>query len=188
MHPLDPLTRTEIETVVAVVRGQKELGLGLRFISTMLREPSKESLRAWDEGGEAPPRVAALILFDRGPGATYEALVDVDLADLIELKKVEGVQPAIMVEEYEECERLLKEHADFHAAIERRGLSVEESLELITIDPVPAGNFGVPEEEGRRLARAQVWIRPVPGGNSYARPLEGIIGLVDLAAGEVIQI
>jgi primary-amine oxidase len=187
-HPLDPLTRAEIETAVDVVRGQRELGDGLRFISTMLREPSKESLRAYDERGESPARVAALILFDRGSGATYEALVDVGAAELIELKKVEGVQPAIMVEEYEECERLLKEHPDFHAAIERRGLNVEESLELITIDPVPAGNFGIPEEEGRRLARAQVWIRPVPGGNSYARPLEGIIGLVDLGAGEVIRV
>jgi primary-amine oxidase len=187
-HPLDPLTRAEIETAVAVVRGRQELGDGLRFISSMLREPSKESLRAFEEGGGAPPRVAGLVLFDRGPGATYEALVDVDVADLIELKRVEGVQPAIMVEEYEECERLLKEHPDFHAAIERRGLDLEESLELVTIDPVPAGNFGVPEEEGRRLARAQVWIRPVPGGNSYARPLEGIIGLVDLGAGEVIRV
>src|SRR3569623_1417410 len=188
MHPLDPLTRTEIETAVAVVRGQQELGDGLRFISTMLREPSKGSLRAYDEGGEAPARIAALVLFDRGPGSTYEALVDTGAAELVELKRVEGVQPAIMVEEYEECERLLKEHPDFQAAIERRGLSVEESLELITIDPVPAGSFGIPEEEGRRLARAQVGIRPVPGGNSYARPREGIIGLVDLGAGEVIRV
>ncbi len=187
-HPLDPLSRAEIEAAVEVVRGQRELGDGLCFISTMLREPLKESLRAYDERGETPARVASLILFDRGSGSTYEALVDAGAADLFELKKVDGVQPAIMIEEYEECERLLKEHPDFHAAIERRGLDVEESLELITIDPVPAGNFGIPEEEGRRLARAQVWIRPVPGGNSYARPLEGIIGLVDLGAGEVIRV
>jgi len=187
-HPLDPLTRAEIETTVEVLRGQDELGEGLRFISVMLREPSKGSLRAWDEGGEPPARVASAILFDRASGSTYEALVDAGAARLVELKKVEGVQPAIMVEEYEECERLLKEHPDFHAAIERRGLDVEESLELITIDPVPAGNYGIPEEEGLRLARAQVWIRPVPGGNSYARPLEGIIGLVDLGAGEVIRV
>lgn len=187
-HPLDPLTRAEIETTVEVVRGQDELGAGLRFISVMLREPSKDSLRAWDEGGELPARVASAILFDRASGSTYEALVDAGAARLAELKQVEGVQPAIMVEEYEECERLLKEHPDFHAAIARRGLDVEESLELVTIDPVPAGNYGIPEEEGRRLARAQVWIRPVPGGNSYARPLEGIIGLVDLGAGEVIRV
>jgi primary-amine oxidase len=187
-HPLDPLSAPEIEAAVEAVRRDGGLGEGLRFISVMLREPSKESLRVFDGADEVPPRLAAAVLFDRASGATFEALVDTGAGTLVELKKVEGVQPAIMVEEYEECEQLLKEHPDFHAAVERRGLDLEEALELITIDPVPAGNYGVPEEEGKRLCRAQVWMRPVPDGNSYARPLEGIIGLVDLGAGEVIRV
>jgi primary-amine oxidase len=187
-HPLDPLSAAEIEAAVGAVRREGELGEGLRFISVMLREPSKESLRVFDEADEVPPRLAAAVLFDRASGATFEALVDAGAGRLVELEKVEGVQPAIMVEEYEECEQLLKEHPDFHAAVERRGLALDEALELITIDPVPAGNYGDPEEQGRRLCRAQVWMRPVPDGNSYARPLEGIIGLVDLGAGEVIRV
>jgi primary-amine oxidase len=187
-HPLDPLTRAEIEAAVAAIRAQERFGEGLRFISVTLREPSKESLRAFDADGTAPPRVAALVLFDRGSCLTYEARVEIDSGALAELKTVEGVQAAIMVEEYEEAERLVKEHPDFHAALERRGLDLAESLDLVTVDPVPAGNYGVPEEEGKRLCRAQAWIRPVPGGNSYARPLEGIVGLVDLGAGEVIRI
>ena len=59
-------------------------------------------------------------------------------------------------------------------------------LRLVTIDPVPPGNFGYEEELGRRVCRALAWIRPYPGGNSYARPIEGIVGLVDLHKGEVI--
>lgn len=187
-HPLDPLSGAEISTAVEVLRAQGDFGSGLRFISVMLREPSKAELAAFDGRGEAPARRAAAVLLDRDSGSTFEAVVDVDSAALLERVEVEGVQPAIMVEEYEECEALIKAHPDFHAALERRGLVVADALDLVTIDPVPAGNFGIPEEEGRRLARAQVWIRPVPGGNSYARPLEGIIGLVDLAAGEVIRI
>jgi len=187
-HPLDPLSGAEIAAAVSVLREKGEFGPGLRFISVMLREPSKSELHAFDAHGDVPDRRAAAILLDRDSGSTFEAVVDVGSAELVGLKQVEDVQPAIMVEEYEECEQLIKGHPDFHAALERRGLDLEEALDLVTIDPVPAGNYGVPEEEGRRLARAQVWIRPVPGGNSYARPLEGIIGLVDLAAGEVIRI
>lgn len=187
-HPLDPLSGAEIASAVRVLREKGGFGPGLRFISVMLREPSKGELAAFDDTGAVPPRRAGAILLDRDTESTFEAIVDLDSAELVESVKVEGVQPAIMVEEYEECEQLLKEHPDFHAALERRGLVVEEALDLVTIDPVPAGNFGIPEEEGKRLARSQVWIRPVPGGNSYARPLEGIIGLVDLNAGEVIRI
>jgi primary-amine oxidase len=187
-HPLDPLSSQEIGAAVDLIRAKDAFGPGLRFVSVMLREPSKGELRLHDEREEAPPRLAAIVLLDRESGATYEALVDIGAAEVVKLEEVKGVQPAIMVEEYEECERLVKEHPDFHAALERRGLDVREALDLVTIDPVPAGNYGVPEEEGRRLCRAQVWLRPCPGGNSYARPLEGIIGLIDLGAEEVVRI
>ncbi|MBS1881041.1 MAG: tyramine oxidase, partial [Actinobacteria bacterium] len=187
-HPLDPLTGTEIGSAISTIREQADLGSRVRFVSVMLREPSKESLRTFDESGEAPARLAAVVLLDRESGTTTEALVDLGAGTIAEQKQVEGVQPAIMVEEYEECESLIKEHPDFHAALERRGLDVDQALDLITIDPVPAGNYGIAEEEGKRLCRAQIWIRPVPDGNSYSRPLEGIIGLIDLGAGEVIRI
>lgn len=187
-HPLDPLSSAEVEAAAAAIREQADFGSNLRFVSISLDEPSKSQVRAFDEGGEAPARRAALVLFDRSSGTTHEATVDVGQRGLVELREVEGVQPAILVEEYELAESLVKAHPEFHAALERRGLDVQEALELITVDPVPAGNFGRPEEQERRLCRAQAWMRPVPDGNSYARPLEGIVGLVDLGAEEVLRI
>jgi primary-amine oxidase len=188
MHPLDPLAPAEIETAVSVLQEQRGDTEQLRFVTITLREPAKEAVRAFDEGAAPPSREAAMVMLDRASGATFEAIVSTTEGRVVAMKEVEGVQPAIMVEEYELCERLLKEHPEFHAALRRRDLDVGSALDLITIDPVPAGNYGVPEEEGRRLCRAQVWMRPVPDGNSYARPLEGIIGLVDLGAGEVLRV
>lgn len=189
-HPLDPLSAAEIEAAAAAVREQTDFGAGLRFVSVILHEPAKDELAAFESEGKDVPRRADVVLLDRGTSSSHEALVDCASGELVELRLVEagGGQPSVLVEEYELLESRIKEHPDFRAALERRGLDVAQALELITIDPVPAGNYGFPEEEGRRLARAQVWMRPNPGGNSYARPLEGIIGLVDLAAEEVVRI
>lgn len=187
-HPLDPLSKAEFETTVAVVRRSEIAGEGLRFVTIMLDEPAKDSVRAFDAGAEPPRRQAAVVAFDRASGFTYEVLVDTDDAVIVELRKIEGVQPAILFEEYGEVEELVKRHPDFHAALRRRGLDPDAINDLITVDPVPAGNFGIAEEEGKRLCRAQVWIRPNEGGNSYARPLEGVIGLVNLGEGKVVRI
>src|SRR4051812_43098975 len=105
-HPLDPLSGAEIATAVRVLRERGDYGPGLRFVSVMLREPSKPELAAYDDRGDVPTRLAAAVLLDRDSGSTFEAVVDIAAAELLESRKVEGVQPAIMVEEYEECEGL----------------------------------------------------------------------------------
>ncbi|HET6954008.1 MAG TPA: primary-amine oxidase, partial [Acidimicrobiales bacterium] len=56
------------------------------------------------------------------------------------------------------------------------------------IDPWPAGNFGNPTEEGRRVARCLPYLREQKGDNGYARPIEGLQALVDMATGEVLEV
>jgi primary-amine oxidase len=95
------------------------------------------------------------------------------------------VQPALLVEEYLEVERLVREDPRFIEAASRRGVS---DFDLVCVDPVPAGTWGFADEVGRRVCRAIAFVRPSEGGNQYARPLEGILALVDLDAGAVVRV
>ena len=56
------------------------------------------------------------------------------------------------------------------------------------IDPWPTGNFGIPLEEGRRIARCLFYYREEPTDNGYARPIEGVLATVDMARGEVLEV
>ena len=186
-HPLDPLSGEEIGAAVAAIRGSHDPQNRFRFVTVTLLEPEKAELAAWQEG-EAFPRLAEVVVLDPETEGAYEGTVEVGSGTIVRWDRLpDGIQPAIAVEEYELCERLVRAHPDFRAALLARGVR-EDEFDLVTIDPVPPGNFGYEEERGRRVCRALAWIRPYPDGNSYARPLEGIVGLVDLHKGEVIRI
>ncbi|HJU48326.1 MAG TPA: primary-amine oxidase [Gaiellaceae bacterium] len=183
-HPLDPLTEAELAASVAAVRTAHDPEGRIRFVSIQLREPSKEALEGL-RAGEAVPREAELVLLDPGEECAFEAVVALPDGVLSSWERRDGVQPAIMPEEYEEVERLVKAHPDFHAALARRGIA---QLDLVCVDPIPAGAWAVGDDASRRLCRAASWLLPYPGGNQYARPIEGVFGLVDLHRGEVVTI
>ena len=61
-------------------------------------------------------------------------------------------------------------------------------FEAVQVDAWPAGNFGAPEEQDRRLARCLAFIRPRPGDSEWAHPVDGLIVLVDLTTLEVLRI
>jgi primary-amine oxidase len=186
-HPLDPLSAEEIVAAVAVVRAAYDPAARFRFVAITLVEPDKGELARWQDG-DPFARLAEVVVLDPGTEGAYEGVVDCGSHEVVRWDRLpDGVQPAIAVEEYELCEHLVRDDPDFRAALLRRGIA-DDDLHLVTIDPVPPGNYGYPEERGRRLCRALAWIRPCPGGNSYARPIEGVVGLVDLHRGAVIRV
>ena len=77
------------------------------------------------------------------------------LADAVVGRVVEGpthiahVQPAIMEEEYDLVERVVRAHAGFQAACARRGIDPE----LVCMDPWCAGYFGPEDGPARRLSK-----------------------------------
>ena len=79
----------------------------------------------------------------------------------------------------------LYDHADWNAALDRRGV-VDRSL--VQIDPWPAGTFGLGHEEGRRITRCLAYLRDNKEDNGYARPLEGLIAFVDMGRAEVLEV
>jgi primary-amine oxidase len=183
-HPLDPLSAEEIRRAVNVVQVERGLGGRIRFVSVTLLEPPKEAVYGFCEGDEIE-RQAKLVLLDGESESAYEAMVSVTSGELREWRERQDIQPAIIAEEFQEVEQLVLAHPAFREALRRRGIN---RIELVTVDPIHAGNFGFEEERGRRLCRALAWMRPRPNGNSYSRPLEGIVALVDLHRMEVVRI
>ena len=95
------------------------------------------------------------------------------------------MQPRITVDGFYECELAVKKSPQFRAAIKKRGI---ENVDLVMVDPWSAGNFGSEAENGVRLSYARCWVRSSPTDNGYARPIEGVIPVVDLDKMEVIRV
>jgi primary-amine oxidase len=183
-HPLDPLTAEEIARAVRVLRADYPLSGRVRFATVVLHEPPKSVVLNFEQG-EAMQREAFAILLDNATATTYEAIVSLTEGTVTSWKKVDGVQPPIMLDEFIECENAVKANPEFRAALERRGIT---NPDLVMVDPWSAGNFGFEDEEGKRLSRALCWVRSSPTDNGYARPIEGVVPVVDLNTMQVLRV
>ncbi len=183
-HPLEPLTVEEIAAAVEILRSQRPLGARVRFVSVFLHEPPKAVVLAFPSGGSVE-REAFAILLDNESGRTYEAIVSLTRQKVLAWDHIPNVQPAIMLDEFLECEQACKASSEWQAAMRRRGIT---DFDLCMVDPWSAGNFGLEAEAGRRLSRALTWVRARPDDNGYARPVENVIAVVDLQAMEVLAV
>jgi primary-amine oxidase len=184
LHPLEPLTAEEVVRAVAVARADRRLSASFRFVTVTLLEPPREAVRE----GRVVPRQAFLILLDNATGRGYEATLDLTAGAIASLTALpERCQPPIMLDEFVECEEAVKRSPAFREALRKRGI---EDVNLVMVDPWSAGVYGneSPEDLGRRLSRALCWVRSEPMDNGYARPLEGIVAVVDLNTMEVLRI
>jgi len=95
-----------------------------------------------------------------------------------------NVQPNIMADELAECEVAVKSHAEFRTALAKRGIT---DLNLVMVDPWAPGNFGE-DDQGIRFSRCLCYLRATVDSNAYARPIDGLVPVVDLNRMQVIRI
>ncbi len=186
-NPLDPLEPTEIQAAVETIRKEKTLPDSIRFVTVSLNEPAKELVHHPRTEGRAS-REAFMILLDNATGRGYEAVVDVSHRAVTRYEALpDGVQPPIMLDEFSECEEAARRSPEFRAACQKRGI---EDLSLVMIDAWSAGHYGnePPEDRGKRLCRALCWVRTEPSDNGYARPIEGLVVVIDLNRKEVLRV
>ena len=181
-HPLEPLSVEEITAATAIAR-QHNVGQQLRFPIVVLNEPSKSIVLNFQQG--PIEREAFLVLLDNATGNTYEAVVSLIQEKVVSWKHVPDVQPRIMADEVFECEAVVKANPQFQAALKKRGIT---NLELVMVDPWVPGYFGFEDEQGIRLSRSLCWLRASPTDNAYARPIDGLIPVVDLNKMEVLRV
>ena len=182
-HPLDPLYPSELEAAVAILRAADDLTSEKRLITLELREPSKGDLRRSETGASLPRRAFAIVL-DPDAGRTTEVVIALAAGEIETRRAVEGVHPAIHPDEAVQAEAVIKADPAFMDALSLRGIT---DVDAVMVDIWSAGNFGTTDTEGR-VAKGLSWYRHGPTDNGYARPIEGLVALVDLNAMSVMRI
>jgi len=184
-HPLDPLTAEEIRQAAAILRRDREVGVvgsGWRFASIELKEPGKAALAA----GEATGRDAIVVCWDRSDGQAYRAVVSLAGDAVTSWEHLPGQQPNMTVDEWHECDQVLRADPALAAALARRGIT---DMSLVLTDMWAYGAALVPERyRGLRIGWSDVWYRDSPDSNPYAHHVTGLHPVVDLNRMTVLEI
>jgi len=97
LHPFDPLTLSEIEAVISVV---KKAHGDVFFNVVSLHEPRKAEMTEWIANptkAARPARVADVVVIAPG-GKVYDGLVDLSTITIVKWEHMEGVQPIVCVQ------------------------------------------------------------------------------------------
>lgn len=176
-HPLDPLSADEISAAIAIMRSAGLFADDSLVARVALHEPRK--------GDPSPAREADVTVVP-GPSASLrEAVVSLTDAAVVSVEEVAGARPALLLEEALNAIGALQAHEGYRVALAERGIT---DLKKVQVDPWPAGTFGITHEEGRRITRCLSYYRENPGDNGYGRPIEGLLAIVDMARGEVLEL
>ena len=182
-HPLDPLTADEIRHVAVALRAAKGVSQGWRFASIDLAEPAKAELAA------GPPdivRTAHAICWNTEDGQAYRALVTLPGGEITHWQQVPGVQPNMTVDEWHECDAMLRRHPAVISALASRGIT---DMDLVLTDVWAYGAaLAPPRYSGRRIGWSDVWTRASPEGNPYAHHVTGLHPIVDLNRMELLEL
>ena len=144
-HPLDPLGWQEHWTVLEVLADAGHLDAETEFSRVQLREPDKAGVWNW-QPGDAISRTAFAVV--RQGARSYEAVIDIPGRRLTSWTELTGAQPMWLGREFGSGTAKVKEHPEFIAAMERRGIT---DLTFIDCIAIPPGYFGTAEQRGRRV-------------------------------------
>jgi primary-amine oxidase len=184
-HPLEPLSAEEIRQVAAVVRRDRGVGDGWRFASIELKEPAKADLPALESGSLAS-REAVVVCWNRADGQAYRGVVSLTRGEVTSWEHLPGQQPNMTVDEWHECDVMLRSQQTFIQALEKRGVT---DLSRVLSDMWAYGAAVAPERyAGRRIGWCDVWVRGSERGNPYARHLSGLHPIVDLNTMELLEL
>jgi len=183
-HPLDPITGEEVSAAVALVAADARYESDLVFAHLRLREPEKVAVLAHEPGAAVDRQVEALLV-PPGRLEAIEAVVSVTAGEVRSWTVYEGMRPALLFGEALSAIIGVKEHPEWQAAMRRRGI---DDFDKVQIDPWPAGSFGSPHEDGRRISRCISYLRAESTDNGYAQPIEGVLAFFDSGAGEVLEV
>jgi len=146
-HPLDPLTAEEIRQAAAILRRDRGVGGSWRFASIELREPAKGAL-------ETARREAIVVCWDRSDGRAYRAVVSLAGDAVTDWEDLPGQQPNMTVDEWHECDQMLRAHPALVQALARRGIT---DMSLVLTDMWAYGAALVPERyRGLRIGWSDV--------------------------------
>ncbi|MGX6447893.1 primary-amine oxidase [Patulibacter sp. S7RM1-6] len=190
-HPLDPLSAAEIDAAVAVARADDRLGPRTRFWGATLDEHHARAVAAGTE--PAGERRVGLVAMDYSGSAAWEVDVAIPGPDApagtegrcLEWRPLDPRRPGITSEEARAAAQACRESPEFRAALAKRGIT---DMSLVVIDAESMGGFEPERYADRRVTWGTVWQKVDVEDNGYARPVQGVVPIVDMHTMEVLEV
>jgi primary-amine oxidase len=125
-HPLEELKPDDISKSKELVKNEmRRRGVNandILFISIDLIDPPKQLVLSFHKGTPFEKRVI-VVLVERTTLNTYEVIVSITKSSIVDWQERHGVHPLIPIEEFSECDKMVKNHPDFQRAMASRGLT-----------------------------------------------------------------
>jgi len=180
-HPLDALLPDEIRQVVELLKAGGNADDATVYPAITLKPGDKQAMWDWKPG--TPYTRTAFVILRRNL-VTYEAVVDLTNKKLVSIAAKAGAQPAIMDFEWLRARDALMADARFKDAITKRNLKSEE----VFCTPNSAGSFPGDGFDGKRILKVPCFTNTNAPSPFAGRPIEGLMGVVDIDNGSVLQV
>ncbi len=181
-HPLDALNADELNKTVQVLRAAKLVDDTGRFGIIRLQEPPKAEVLAWHEGVELH-RQAYVNL--RQKRRLYEGVVDITAGKIANWVEIKDQQASFLLEEILGATDIVKADAGWRKAMKLRGYTQYDG---ITCNPLATGYFGAGTPRALRLMNVPCFDMSDRTNNIFARPIEGLMAVVDLDTKKVLRL
>lgn len=140
-----------------------------------------------DPSEQNADRLVRVMLMDKARNEPKDVVLDLtrgEVASVIELDPAAVGQLPVLVEEFEMVEAILAEDAQWAAALEKRGLAVDQ----VRVAPLSAGVFEYPQESGRRILRGLAFRQDFAEDSAWAHPIDGLVVYIDTIEQKVDQL
>jgi primary-amine oxidase len=181
-HPMDALTPAEIAKTVEILAGAGAVSESTRYPAITLHEMPKAEVLAWTANS---PITRQAFVISRDAGETTESLVDLGAGKVLSHQMIPGAEPMIMDAEWARARDRFMADPRFRKALERRGYGVKNA---VFCTPSSAGYFPGESHENRRILKVPCYDGAGRLHPMLARPIEGLMGIVDTESGEVIDV
>ncbi len=186
-HPMDPLTAKEYAAIVPALKEKNYVDENSRYHLITLEELPKTTVLQWKPRASDVVSRRAFVIARNG-SQTFEGIVDVTdtkKGKVISWEQVEDVQPGILLsEEWTNAQQIVQADRDWQAAIRTRGIN---NLDHVVCVPHTIGYYGLAKEADHRLVKVTCY-NSEGTKNFWARPIEGLIAVVDQDKHKVIEL
>jgi primary-amine oxidase len=181
-HPMDALTTDEISATVKLLKDAGDIDDKLRFPAISLLEADKSIIRNWKTG---QPFTRAAFVVIRKNGETFEATVDLTEKKVTSFTPKPGAEPMIMDAEWALARDKFIADPRYKAALAKRGITDPKS---VFCTPNSAGTFPGDGYDSKRILKVPCFSGADKPAPNFARPIEGLMGIVDSETGEVLDV
>ncbi|MFT4306863.1 MAG: primary-amine oxidase [Microbacterium sp.] len=179
----DPITPAEIGEVAELVRADDRIGARPRFWGIAVEE---SLARALAPGQGRPVR---LVVMNPDAHAAWEVTgwtSGADRAASVESwTPVDAKRPGVSSDEARMVAQAARTSPILQEALAKRGIT---DTSLVWVDPESITGFEPEDLADRRLSWGTVWHRESADDNGYARPVAGLVPIIDLETLEIVRL